>query len=195
MARLWQPGERRSRVHSRAVSTEPRIETERLILRPFEAGDWIGLHRAYGDPEVMRWHGLPHPLPLEETAFAVGRMAGQFTARGYGMFAMLERDTDELVGRVGIMVHDDWTGGADRHEIGWTVQRDRWGRGYASEGARAVLDWAWGRFEVPRIISITDLENRRSQRVMEKLGLTPRGTARWHEHDVVWYAIERPTGS
>jgi RimJ/RimL family protein N-acetyltransferase len=176
------------------VSTEPQLETERLLLRPFDLGDWVGLQRAYGDPEVMRWHGLPDPLPVEETAFAVGRMAGHFTARGYGMFAIVERASGEIVGRVGLMVHDDWTGGPDRHEIGWTVQRDRWGRGYASEGARAVLDWIWGVVDVPRIISITNPENRRSQRVMEKLGLTQRGTARWHEHDVVWYALDRPAG-
>ena len=81
---------------------------------------------------------------------------------------------------------------AHHHEIGWTVQRDRWGRGYATEGARAVLDWTWGVDDVPRIISITDLDNRRSQRVMEKLGLTRRGTTHWHEHDVVWYSVDRP---
>ena len=180
-------------VHSPAVTDLPRLETDRLALRPFDVRDWVGLQRAYGDPDVMRWHGLTDPLPVDETAFAVGRMAGQFTARGYGMFAIVERETDGIVGRVGIMVHDDWTGGPDRHEIGWTVQRDRWGRGYATEGGRAVLDWIWGVVDVPRIISITDLENGRSQRVMEKLGLTRRGTARWHDHDVVWYAIERPS--
>ncbi|MDP9243600.1 MAG: GNAT family N-acetyltransferase [Chloroflexota bacterium] len=179
-------------VRSPAVSTQPRLETERLILRPFDLGDWAGLHRAYGDPEVMRWHGLTDQPPIEETAFAAGRMAGHFTARGYGMFAIVEREAGEIVGRVGIMVHDDWTGGPDQHEIGWTVQRDRWGRGYATESARAVMDWIWEVVDVSRIISITDLENLRSQRVMEKLGLTRRGTARWHEHDVVWYAIERP---
>jgi len=176
------------------VSTEPQLETERLLLRPFDLGDWVGLQRAYGDPEVMRWHGLPDSLPVEETAFAVGRMAGHFTARGYGMFAIVERASGEIVGRVGLMVHDDWTGGPDRHEIGWTVQRDRWGRGYASEGARVVLDWIWGVVDIPRIISISNPENRRSQRVMEKLGLTQRGTARWHEHEVVWYALDRPAG-
>ena len=107
------------------------------------------------------------------------------------MFAIVERASDEIVGRVGIMVHDDWSEGPDHHEIGWTVQRDRWGRGYASEGALAVLEWIWDVVAVPRIISITDPDNRRSQRVMEKLGLTRRGTARWHEHDVVWYAVDR----
>ena len=174
------------------MTESPRLETERLILRPFGEGDWIGLHRAYGDPQVMRWHGVDEPIDVATTAYSVGRMSGHFGARGYGMFAIVERESDEVVGRVGIMVHDDWTAGPDRHEIGWTVQRDRWGRGYAPEGARAVLDWAWDVIDVPRIISITDVDNRRSQRVMEKIGLTPRGTGRWHDHDMVWYAIDRP---
>jgi RimJ/RimL family protein N-acetyltransferase len=174
------------------MSESPHLETARLILRPFAEGDWIGLQRAYGDPQVMRWHGIDEPIDLATTAFSVGRMAGHFAARGYGMFAIVERESDEVVGRVGIMVHDDWTAGPDRHEIGWTVQRDRWGRGYAPEAARAVLDWAWNVIDVPRIISITDVDNRRSQRVMEKIGLTPRGTGRWHDHDMVWYAADRP---
>lgn len=74
------------------------LRTERLVLRQWRSGDWTALHRAYGDAEVMRWHGRPDGLSLEETAYAVGRMSAQWDERGYGMWAAEELDSGELVG-------------------------------------------------------------------------------------------------
>jgi RimJ/RimL family protein N-acetyltransferase len=69
------------------------LETERLRLRQWRIDDWRALHRTYGDPDVMRWHGRPEGLSLEETAYAVGRMAMHWEARGFGMWAVEERDS------------------------------------------------------------------------------------------------------
>ena len=168
------------------------LETERLLLRQWRVGDWDALHRAYGDPEVMRWHGRPDALTLPETAYAVGRMSAQWDERGYGMWAVEERGGGELMGRIGLLYHPDSPGGEDRVEIAWTLQQDRWGRGYATEGASAARDWAFSRLDIPRLISITIPENRRSWHVMEKLGLTRRGEPRpWHGFDVEWWALDR----
>lgn len=168
------------------------IETDRLLLRQWRVDDWVGLHRAYGDPDVMRWHGRPDALGLEETAFAVGRMSMHWEARGFGMWAVEERDGGKLVGRIGLLYHPDSPAGDDRVEIAWSLQRDRWGRGYATEGARAARDWAFRRLDIPRLISITIPENRRSWHVMEKLGLTRRAEAQpWHGFDVEWWALDR----
>ena len=208
MAGLWQfpldPAGRRYRAPIAAVPRQiavapdapPQLKTERLLLRPWRVGDWTALHRAYGDPEVMRWHGRPDALSLEETAYAVGRMSGHWEARGFGMWAAEElagRELvgGELVGRIGLLYHPDSPAGDDRVEIAWTLQRDRWGRGYATEGAIAARDWAFQNLDIPRLISITLPENRRSWRVMQKLGLTKRGHTRWHEADVDWWALDR----
>jgi RimJ/RimL family protein N-acetyltransferase len=168
------------------------LDTPRLRLRQWRSGDWSALHRAYGDPEVMRWHGRPDGLSLEETAYAVGRMSMHWDARGFGMWAVEERDGGDLVGRIGLLYHPDSPAGEDRVEIAWSLQQDRWGRGYATEGALAVRDWTFRRLDIPRLISITIPENRRSWHVMEKLGLTRRGTAHWHDFDVEWWALDRP---
>ena len=167
------------------------LETPRLVLRQWRQGDWNALHRAYGDPEVMRWHGRPEALTLEETAYAVGRMSMHWEARGFGMWAVEEREGGELVGRIGLLYHADSPAGDDRVEVAWSLQQDRWGRGYATEGALAVRDWAFGRLDISRLISITIPENRRSWHVMEKLGLTRRDTAHWHDFDVEWWALDR----
>ena len=168
------------------------LETDRLRLRQWRVGDWRELHAAYGDPEVMRWHGRPDALSLEETAYAVGRMSSHWETRGFGMWAVEDRSGGALVGRIGLLYHADSPAGDDRVEIAWTLRRDRWGRGYATEGARVARDWAFERLDIPRLISITLPENRRSWHVMEKLGLTKRGTARWHDAEIEWWALDRP---
>jgi RimJ/RimL family protein N-acetyltransferase len=168
------------------------LQTERLLLRQWRPGDWAALHRTYGDPEVMRWHGRPDALTMEETAYAIGRMSAQWDERGFGMWAVEERDGGELVGRIGLLYHPDSPAGDDRVEIAWSLQQDRWGRGYATEGALAARDWAFVRLDIPRLISITIPENRRSWHVMEKLGFTRRAEGlQWHGFAVDWWALDR----
>jgi RimJ/RimL family protein N-acetyltransferase len=108
------------------------------------------------------------------------------------MWAVEELASGRFVGRVGLVQHDDWTASAHDAEIGWVFSPAVWGRGYATEAARAALDWARQRQDLQTIISITRPDNLRSRRVMEKLGLTYRGSATWHGFDQVWYATELP---
>jgi RimJ/RimL family protein N-acetyltransferase len=77
-------------------------------------------------------------------------------------------------------------------EVGWVLHRDFWGQGLATEGGQAGVD-AWREHlpEEARLYSFTTPDNGRSRAVMERLGLTERGAAFWHGHDVVWYALDR----
>jgi RimJ/RimL family protein N-acetyltransferase len=166
------------------------IETERLLLRPWREGDWTGLHRTYGDPEVMSWIGSP-AMGIENTAFAVGRMSMHWRILGYGMFALEERSTGELIGRVGLMLHPDWPLEGPRIEVGWTLQRSAWGHGYATEGAKASLAFGFERLGLETIFSMTLPNNARSRGVMERCGLTYRGQLEFHGYMQVHYAIDR----
>jgi len=89
------------------------IETERLLLRQWRDGDWQALHRTYGDQEVMGWIGAT-AVDVAGTAAAVGRMSMHWRLLGYGMFALEERSSGELLGRVGLMLHPDWPLGGPR---------------------------------------------------------------------------------
>jgi len=166
------------------------IETERLVLRQWRDGDWVGLHRTYGDPEVMGWIGAAAG-DLPSTAAAVGRMSMHWRLLGYGMFAVEERSTREIVGRVGLMLHPDWPLEGPRVEVGWTLQRSAWGRGYATEGAKASLGFAFDVLHLPQIFSMTRPDNARSRAVMERCGLTQRGELEFHSWKQVHYAIDR----
>ena len=166
------------------------IETERLLLRQWRDGDWHGLHRTYGDPEVMAWIGSA-AVDVAATAAAVGRMSMHWRLLGYGMFALEERSTGELVGRVGLMLHPDWPLDGPKIEVGWTLQRSAWGRGYATEGAKASLVFGFEVLRLPSIFSMTRPDNARSRKVMERCGLTQRGEVEYHGWLQVHYAVDR----
>jgi len=166
------------------------IETERLLLRQWRDGDWVGLLRTYGDPEVMSWIGAA-PADLASTAAAVGRMSMHWRLLGYGMFAVEERTSGELVGRIGLMLHPDWPLDGPKIEVGWTLQRSAWGRGYATEGAKATLTFAFKVLDLPQVFSMTRPDNVRSRAVMERCGLTQRGELDFHGWRQVHYAIDR----
>ena len=166
------------------------IETERLLLRQWRDGDWQALHRTYGDQEVMGWIGAT-AVDVAGTAAAVGRMSMHWRLLGYGMFALEERSSGELLGRVGLMLHPDWPLDGPKIEVGWTLQRSAWGRGYATEGARASLAFGFGELGLPVIFSMTRPDNTRSRAVMERCGLTQRGEIEYHGWLQVHYAIDR----
>jgi RimJ/RimL family protein N-acetyltransferase len=166
------------------------IETGRLLLRPWRDGDWHGLHRTYGDAEVMGWIGSA-ASDLASTAAAVGRMSMHWRLLGYGMFAVEERTTGDLIGRVGLMLHPDWPLAGPKVEVGWTLQRSAWGHGYATEGATASLEFGFNVLDLPQIFSMTRPDNVRSRAVMERCGLTHQGELDFHGWRRVHYAIDR----
>jgi RimJ/RimL family protein N-acetyltransferase len=165
----------------------PELVTPRLRLRGWREDDIEPMRAIRADPEVGRWLGSPDPAL---TAEAIAIWVERWRSLGFGMWAVEEVRSGGLIGRVGLIHHDDWTASPHDAEIGWTLARDAWGHGYATEAAAAVLQWARERGSPRQIISITRLDNVRSQRVMEKLGMVRVGETTWHEHEQVWYALD-----
>lgn len=139
------------------------------------------------DPQVTPWLG-----PLDQSEMR-GRMEGwleHWRRHGFGQWTVEVRASGRMIGRVGLVFHDDWNASAHDAEIGWMLDPAEWRRGYATEAARAVLDWARARGAPRQIVSIARADNLRSRRVMERLGLVLVGQTRWHELDHVWYALD-----
>ena len=185
----------------------PQLESTRLRLRPWREADAAAYRAIVGDPEVMRHLGSGRRYKVKRAAAwaiaqvsdvearrAVARLQRHWERWGFGEWAAEEKASGELIGRIGFVHHLDWPVGPAKVEIGWTLARRAWGRGLATEGARVALDHAFERLELERVISIAHLDNVRSQRVMEKLGMTRQGEARWRRGDMVWYAIDRRVG-
>ena len=146
------------------------IETERLILRPWEDRDRETLRAQCDDPAVMRFL-----LPVEDDAAfeaMLGRLSGWQKDHGY-TFWVLERRADGVVlGICGLKPGAADTPIENMLEIGWRLGRAHWGQGYAREAARASLDWAWANLEIDEIVAITVQANAGSWGLMERLGMT-----------------------
>jgi RimJ/RimL family protein N-acetyltransferase len=91
---------------------------------------------------------------------------GHWSLRGYGLWAVEERATGKFIGRIGLWNPEGWLG----LEVGWLLDRAWWGRGLATEGARAALDYAFATLGADHVISVIHPENTRSIRVAEKIG-------------------------
>jgi RimJ/RimL family protein N-acetyltransferase len=116
----------------------------------------------------------------------------QWAQDGLSHWATVDLESGALIGRIGLIRHHDWPLESSPVEVGWVLDERYWGRGLATEAGRASLElWRSSLLDDERLLSITAPGNRRSRAVMERLGLTYRGSATWHGRDVVWYAIER----
>jgi RimJ/RimL family protein N-acetyltransferase len=143
----------------------PTLDTERLVLRMFRDSDTDAYAEMVADPEVMRFLG-GKPMTREEAWRSMAMVVGHWHLRGYGFWAVEERASGALVGRVGCWRPEGWPG----VEVGWTLRRAYWGRGYATEAARASLDYAFETLNQTRVISLIAPENVASIRVAERLG-------------------------
>lgn len=143
-----------------------RIETERLILRPTAASDFERWADFMADPEAMLHLGGVQPRPIAWRAF-IG-MAGAWQIQGFGMFSVIEKASGNWIGRLGPWMPDGWPG----TEVGWSIVREAWGKGYASEGAIATIDWAFANLGWSEVIHTISSENQASKGVAARLGST-----------------------
>lgn len=148
------------------------IETERLLLRQPRAEDAADLLEAFADPEAMRFIGDGSTTDLAGAEEAVGRWLERWAAWGIGMFVVERTEDARALGRAGFLRWDPetWEIGGPETELGWGLAREHWGRGYATEAALALRDWALDERGLTRLISLIRPANLRSIRVAEKLG-------------------------
>ncbi|MDP9472557.1 MAG: GNAT family N-acetyltransferase [Chloroflexota bacterium] len=165
------------------------LETERLILREWTPEDAPVAFAIYGDPAVMRYiraDGRPDP-DVAHTHAGLQRAIARYPQRpGFGFWAAVERTGGEVVG-AGLLKDLD---GGPEVEVGYHLARRVWGRGYATELARALVAYGFGRLGLNRIVGVAYPENRASCRVLEKAGLVYLGRRRYYGQDLEYYAIE-----
>ena len=161
------------------------LETERLVLREFRESDTDAYAEMLADPEVMRFLGKP--MSRAEAWRNMAMMLGHWRLRGYGFWAVEEREGGELVGRVGLWRPEGWPG----LEGGWTLRRRFWGRGYATEAARASVEYAFAELNQTRVISLIAPDNAASIRVALRLGERPEGEWEVFGTRVIVYAVGR----
>ncbi|MFF9349398.1 GNAT family N-acetyltransferase [Streptomyces sp. NPDC014734] len=161
------------------------IETERLSLRPLRTADADAFVELHADPRVSRFVGTYSRQRALERLTVVER---QWAERGHGLCAVLLRSSGELIGRSGLQYWEQF----DEVELGWTFRAEHWGHGYATEAARACLDWGFATLAQHRFTAFIRPGNDPSVRVAERLGFTPRRQDTVNGNAVTVYAIDRP---
>ena len=154
--------------------TIPELHTERLLMRGFRESDLDAWAAICADSEVTRWVGDLEGLTREGAWRRMAYILGHWVLRGFGQWALVARETGELVGRAGLLQPEGWPG----LEVGWLVAREYWGSGYAPEAGRASTEWAHEALGAGHIISLIEDANERSARVAEKLGMKVEGRTR-----------------
>jgi len=174
---------------------KPMIETERLLLRPFQLEDLEALAAINGDPQVMRYIGNGLPATREQTAESLNFIIEHEKQYGFSMWAAWYKQTNSLIGLCGL-IHLD---GTAEVEVGYRLALDHWGKGLASEGARASLRYGFQELGLDRIVAVVQPGNVASRHVIEKIGLKYEKDASYYNADVRYYGIGReayePDGS
>jgi RimJ/RimL family protein N-acetyltransferase len=169
----------------------PIISTARLVLRPFAASDLDSFAKMNADPEVVAFLGNGQPVDRQESWKIMAWLVGHWQLRGFGSWAVEERETTGFIGRVGLFYPEGWPG----IEISYVLARSVWGKGYATEGARAALIHAFEKLKIPRVISLIHPANHSSVKVAEKLGETFERQLEFNGRNVLVYGRDNPTES
>lgn len=163
-----------------------RIYTDRLCLRTPTPRDAEALYDLFADPGVMQGLNRPPISAVADAGTIIEEMLGGWRTDDLGAFIIETAGRDrQVVGQAGLMIFDTrgwtpstWTqaGSHAQPELGWALVREQWGRGYATEAAAAIRDWARESRSIDRLVSLISPDNVRSQRVAERLGATPTET-------------------
>jgi len=163
------------------------IETKRLLLRPFLPGaDTEAMLAVYGNPEVMRFIPGGALAGIEAVSSMLETHARTHQDRGFSNWAVVERKTGRVIGDAGFGIFEP-TGDI---ELGYTLARDCWGRGYATEAARACLAAGLAHLIVPRVVAVVDEANVASLRVAERIRMTRIETIEAHGRPHILFAAQ-----
>lgn len=153
----------------------PRLETERLILRVPEAGDFERFAEMMADEPAARHIGGVTPRAAAWRRFL--QMPGAWLVQGFAMFSVTDKQTGRWLGQVGPWKPEGWPG----TEVGWSFHPDAWGRGYALEAGQAAIDFAFRELGWQEVIHSIDPENAASIRLAGRLGSQLRGPGKLPE--------------
>ena len=179
-----------------ALLTIPEIETERLILRQATEAhldDWAA--RVFADPDVIRYMPKRDMTPYARAERALNNYNRLWVEHKVGGWVIVNKIDGQLIGSCEIEYLDD----TDEYELGYALSKAFWGKGIATEAARAALRYGFETVKLERIIAVVVPENAASWRVLEHIGFLFEKNANYYDLDVVYYGINRnqfrPDGS
>jgi [ribosomal protein S5]-alanine N-acetyltransferase len=163
------------------------LETERLWLRELTPDDFDAMFAIFGDAETMLYY--PQAYRRETLEAAMQRQFESYAENGYGLWALILKSTNQFIGDCGLLTQE--VDGVQELEVGYHVNRQHWGQGFAPEAAKACFDYAFDMLGRQRMISMIRPENLPSRRVAEKNGLQIEKKVFWRDLWHYVYVLER----
>ncbi|KKW75592.1 GCN5 family acetyltransferase [Acinetobacter sp. AG1] len=167
------------------------IETARLILRQWQPEDYASFAQMSKNPQVMQY--FPKLLTRTESDAFINKVRAIIELQSWGFWAVELKSNHQFIGFVGIHSQPTQFSFSPCIEIGWRLDQAYWGKGYATEAAQSVLDFAFRELNFEKIVSFTSLENLRSQMLMQKLGMIKVGEfqhpALVKDHPLSWHVL------
>ncbi len=149
------------------------FKSERLGFRNWTSNDLKVLSEMNSDPEVMEH--FPSTLSEKETENLLKRLINHYHEKGYTYYATEILETGELIGFIGLAYQTYKTEFSPATDIGWRLKKSAWGKGYATEGAKRCLEYAFNELKINKIFSVCTINNSKSENVMKKIGMTKKG--------------------
>jgi RimJ/RimL family protein N-acetyltransferase len=164
------------------------LETPRLILRHFKASDLDAFAEIVADPDVALYAaGSPKPLTRSQAWGWMANDEGHWQLRGYGMWAVEEKSTARLIGRIGLQYPE----GFPDIEVGWMLGKPYWGNGFATEGAIASIQYGFRELDRDNFISMIHPDNEASIRLAERVGEVCESEIEFHGETYLIYRIHK----
>lgn len=166
------------------------IETPRLIIREITFDDLQGMFELDSDVEVHRYLGNDCVKSIDESEKLIAFIHQQYLDNGIGRWAMVEKHSGNFIGWTGFkFIAETINGHSGYYDLGYRMLPRYWGKGYATESAKACLNYGLETLKLKPIYAMTNAENTASKNVLMKTGFTPAGT--FIHHDILhhWFVI------
>lgn len=169
-----------------------RLETERLLLRELEISDAEQLFLLDSNPQVMRYVGMKPLEEIEETRKQIQMIRQQYVDNGIGRWAVIEKESGLLIGWSGLKIlRNPVNGFKDVYELGYRFLPEKWGKGYATETAKASLNYGFNTLKTDIFYAYVHEENEASIKTLEKLGFENKGRFEDEGDICIWYELKK----
>lgn len=159
--------------HYKMKKSEYIFTSERLGFRNWRPEDLEEFARLNSDEQVMEH--FPKTLNQQEVEKLIAKLSQHYAKNGFTYYAAEISETKEFIGMIGLAYQEYTSPFTPAIDIGWRLKREAWGKGYATEGAKRCLNYAFDELGIEKIISVCTIDNIRSENVMKKIGMTKKG--------------------
>jgi ribosomal-protein-alanine N-acetyltransferase len=168
------------------------LNTERLILRELLFADAEALFKMDNNPNVHTYLGNKPKQTIEECLDYISEIRNQYITNKIGRFAVVLKDTNEVIGWAGLkFITEPENELVNFYDIGFRLQEEHWGKGYAQEAAKAWLDYGFFKLKKGTIYASAHLKNKNSIKILEKIGMNYKSEYMWNDLPCVWFELQK----